>query len=480
VKRFTIIAGFVLVVFVASLSLAEIPRLINYQGMLTTPAGSPVTDGQYNLTFKIYGSESGDDSLWWEHHSGVQVTDGLFDVILGSISSIPSSAFEDSLRYLGIQVGTDPELTPRIRLTSVSYAYRALVADSAVVAVSAPTGGGWVDDGNVVRLVTDSDNVGIGTASPSTKLDVSGHINTTDSYLINGSQVLTVPGNDNTFVGIHVGISNTGDKNTFLGQSAGYSNTSGSGNTFLGLGAGYTNTTGGDNTFIGRGVGMISTGSYNVFVGSLTGDWNTTGSFNTYLGSLAGFYNSNGINNTILGSKAGVNDTGSGNVFIGFQAGYNEKGSNKLYIANDSTNPPLIYGDFSTGNIGLGTTSPIRKLHIVGVNPRILIEASSLNPEVSFKHSGDSDSEIWSLYKHESTDDFRFYQNGDKVTIQNGTGYVGIGTNNPQRALHISDVLRLQPRGSAPSSPSEGDIYVSSSNHHIYCYLDGTWKQLDN
>jgi hypothetical protein len=57
---------------------------------------------------------------------------------------------------------------------------------------------------------------------------------------------------------------------------------------------------------------------------------------------------------------------------------------------------------------------------------------------------------------------------------------VGIGTTSPQRALHISDVLRLEPRASAPSSPSEGDIYVNSTGHHIYCYLNNTWKQLDN
>jgi hypothetical protein len=56
---------------------------------------------------------------------------------------------------------------------------------------------------------------------------------------------------------------------------------------------------------------------------------------------------------------------------------------------------------------------------------------------------------------------------------------VGIGTTSPQRALHISDVMRLEPRASAPASPSEGDIYVNSTDHHIYCYLNGVWKQLD-
>jgi hypothetical protein len=43
----------------------------------------------------------------------------------------------------------------------------------------------------------------------------------------------------------------------------------------------------------------------------------------------------------------------------------------------------------------------------------------------------------------------------------------------------INDVLSLKPRAEAPGSPSEGDIYVGT-DHHIYCYLDNAWKQLDN
>jgi hypothetical protein len=148
---------------------ADIPQMINYQGMLTQTDDTPL-DGTYDLTFKIYGSESGDDSLWWEYHTNVQVTDGLFNIILGSISTL-DLAF-DTDYWLGISVGTETELSPRIRLTSVGYAYRAKVADSASVAVSAPTGGGWTDEGSVVRLETSTDKVGIGTASPEASLHI--------------------------------------------------------------------------------------------------------------------------------------------------------------------------------------------------------------------------------------------------------------------------------------------------------------------
>jgi len=100
----------------------------------------------------------------------------------------------------------------------------------------------------------------------------------------------------------------------------------------------------------------------------------------------------------------------------------------------------LLNGDatyYNTGNVGIGTNSPERILHIVGVNPRILIEASSISPEINFKNTGDSASEMWSLYKDGGTDDLRFYQNGNRVTIQNSTGNVGIGTTSPWSKLSV-------------------------------------------
>lgn len=56
----------------------------------------------------------------------------------------------------------------------------------------------------------------------------------------------------------------------------------------------------------------------------------------------------------IIGSEAGRGSSyhnKSGNIFIGYQAGYNETGSNKLYIDNSNTATPLIHGDFSTDAI---------------------------------------------------------------------------------------------------------------------------------
>jgi hypothetical protein len=180
-NRFIFILGLIILVFLASLSLAGIPKMINYQGMLTKSDGkTPVDDGNYNLTFKIYGSLAGTDSLWREYHPNVPVTNGLFNIILGSITTL-NLAFNTDY-WLGIRVGSDPELSPRIRLTSVGYAYRAVNADTASVALTAPNGGGWTDAGSKVYLTTSSDSVGIGTNTPKNKLDVEGGVVIGDAY----------------------------------------------------------------------------------------------------------------------------------------------------------------------------------------------------------------------------------------------------------------------------------------------------------
>ena len=44
----------------------------------------------------------------------------------------------------------------------------------------------------------------------------------------------------------------------------------------------------------------------------------------------------------------------------------------------------------------------------------------------------------------------------------------------------IEDILTLNPRTATPLGATEGMIYVNSTDHHCYCYLNGAWKQLDN
>jgi hypothetical protein len=121
----------------SSSSLGDMPKLINYQGMLTDDLGSPLT-GSYDLTFRIYDDTTGGNLKWNETHSGVVVEDGLFNVTLGTNTAL-DLAFNESY-WLEVEVGG--ETLSRLRITSAGYAYRAQRADTASYALSAPGGSG--------------------------------------------------------------------------------------------------------------------------------------------------------------------------------------------------------------------------------------------------------------------------------------------------------------------------------------------------
>lgn len=64
---------------------------------------------------------------------------------------------------------------------------------------------------------------------------------------------------------------------------------------------------------------------------------------------------------------------------------------------------------------------------------------------------------------------------GNLVLNQFG-GNVGIGDIDPQRSLHVKDVLRLEPRATAPTSPSKGDIYFDDTLNKLRVYDGTAWQ----
>ncbi len=148
-----------LVALAASIN-AEVPQLINYQGRLTDSNDDPVND-TVPIIFIIYDAVG--DAIWEEGHDGVIVTNGLFNVLLGSYANLPDDCFSgDTTRWLGIRVGDDEELQPRTRFTTAPYAYHALRADTAGYVAGGSSACGWVDDGNIVRLDDSKDTVRVG------------------------------------------------------------------------------------------------------------------------------------------------------------------------------------------------------------------------------------------------------------------------------------------------------------------------------
>lgn len=107
-----------------------VPQRINYQGTLNNKSGGPA-NGNFNMIFRIYSTATGTTPIWTETwdastSSPVVVTDGIFNVMLGSITPFSNDFFATySKTYLGIAVANDSEFLPRQVIGSVGYALAA-------------------------------------------------------------------------------------------------------------------------------------------------------------------------------------------------------------------------------------------------------------------------------------------------------------------------------------------------------------------
>ena len=267
---------------------------------------------------------------------------------------------------------------------------------------------------NSGQLTTGLHNVFLGYESG--QLNTSGNNNVFMGYQAGQSNV---SGLKNVFIGFQAAYNNIGGTgfegtyNVMIGHRSGYSNQTGGGHVILGYNAATSITTENYMTAIGYSAGAGATGGHNVFIGGEagkqfgTGDYNVcigmstggaaNGNGNTYIGSSAGLHNdgtenvaigqsagygantfaynystsigtksgqsqTTGSYNTFLGHSSGRNiTTGQRNVFLGYNAGASETTtSNKLYIANSNTSPPLIYGEFDNDIVKFNSTVNIR------------------------------------------------------------------------------------------------------------------------
>ena len=106
---------------------AAVPHLVRYQGQAVDSNGVPL-EGPYTLTVRLYNAETAGTQVWQETHAAVSLSGGHFSILLGQVTTLSTVDWTQPL-WLTVQVNTQPELTPRQRITSVPLAIRAEVAE---------------------------------------------------------------------------------------------------------------------------------------------------------------------------------------------------------------------------------------------------------------------------------------------------------------------------------------------------------------
>jgi hypothetical protein len=340
-----------LVALLSTLAFAAVPPMINYQGKLTTSTGAPV-DTTISMVFTIYADSGGTISKWSETQTAVKVEKGVFNVLLGSVDSIPYLVFDGSIRYLGVKVGDDPEIIPRKPMVSVAYAYRAGAASDNDWVFPQSAGGtnprpylytygewGIARYGNVLYGNADYTHVNLGLAS------------TTGASGWNYIYCTVGGGEHNTASSSHTTVGG-GRYNAASGLDAT-------------VGGGSDNTASGNYATVGGGVDNTAS-SYEATVG---GGWSNTASGNR--ATVGG-----GDDNTASGSYATV-PGGSDNIVAG---DYSFASGRQVSLTSDADYTFAFGNNFTTSashavvfydlvsemKVGIQTTSPTARLDVSG------------------------------------------------------------------------------------------------------------------
>jgi len=414
---------------------AAVPQLLNYQGQLYTSGGQPAND-TFAMVFTIYDASTGGNLKWTELQPTVVVTNGSFSVLLGSVTPIADSVFKDTVRYLGVTVGGDPEMTPRIRLVSVGYSMRVSTVEGA-------------SGGTIVSDLTVTGKAGFGPNQ-----------NTGDYSFTAGSG--NVSGGPNTVA--------CGGNNQALNQGdvvAGGQNNIASG-SFSTVSGGSTNSATGHQATVAGGVSNRAIGNYSSVLGgkgaSATGDFSVAvgggGFFPTDSIAAAGHYSfvGGGRRNrafgrySVLSGGGGDNDADS-NVALG-DGSVLSGGSRNLSAGYYA----VVSGGYSNTAIGSYSSALGGSSNGSGGNHSCVSggESNSANGQWSTVLGGKGNSAAGDLalaaghrakavqygtFVWGDSSDSDFASTAPNQFLIRAKGGVGIGTNNPTAALEVAGTV---------------------------------------
>ncbi len=277
-----------------------------YNNFVGIQSGENNTNGSYNDFIGTYAGSnntSGSDNVFLGFSAGNKNSTGNKNTFIGVNAGYSNQTGDENV-FIGHHAGYNETGSDKLYIENSSSSSPLIYGEF---------------DNNLIKINgTLSVTQGLADSDKDTKIQVEESSNEDIiRFDIGGTEFLRL---DNG----RIEVLNTGNS-VFIGEDAGKNDDlSDNSNVFVGIQAGYTNTTGEKNSFFGTGAGVL----------------NTNGSYNTAIGFAAGFYN----------------ETGSNNVFVGYNAGFNETGSNKLYIENSNSSSPLIYGEFDNNLVKINGT----------------------------------------------------------------------------------------------------------------------------
>ncbi len=432
----------------AALQAFAIPQLINYQGQLTRPDGTPL-DSTVAMTFNIWTAPAGGLSEWIEAHPAVVVTDGLFSVQLGSVNPLPDLYAVN--RWLGVTIGGDTEMMPREQMVSVAHAYRVGTVDGA-------SGG----------TITSKINIGPGNTNAGTNACVLGTSNTAAG---NYSQVSGGRQNraDTTYSTVGGGYDNTAT-GVYALVGGGASNVAS--NQYAVVVGGLSNDATGSRSFVGGGNVNYAAGSFAVIGGGdnndATANWSTVGG---------------GVSNEALGSYSFVGG-GAYNHARGLGAVIAGGGTSALADSNSASGNGSSIGG-GRGNVASGQCS------VVGGG--ILNAAAGLAGAIAGgqNNSAGDTAFVGGGYSNDASADYAVIGGGYNNTASGLASVVAGGTNNTAdntyatvgggRGNTVSGYASTVPGGR--DNVCNGDYtFVCGNNAHVgyscdsaFVFSDGTY-----
>jgi hypothetical protein len=447
-----------LALFITS-TITAVPNTISYQGKLTDSSGVPV-NASVSIQFIIYDSAAAGTSLWSETKS-VVVTSGHFSTDLGSTSALSTSIFETEPVYLALKVGADSEMTPRIKLQTAPYAFKADKADSVAngsITNASITANAAIDTSKLGSAVmVEGENISLLTNN-------AGYI--TSASTISGLVRSTQSGNS-YITGGYLGVGTTtpvelisvSDGNGMSGSSAisfnergmfGYDGSIPAASVMGGTSKSIVFKTNGNNErvrissdgYVGIGLTNpeailhVKRSTYPVSILERTTS-STLGVkvVNRFLAKSSGnMVDTFGpVNYYSIEDSAGVvnNIAYSGAI----RDGADDSGKYVIYTANSGTSELKLAID-KYGRVGMGTSEPSDYLHVSGSGVK-RVHVQSTDSDAALKASSDTGSYSW--YADGQTNNFRVYDytaGTDRMTMD-GSGNLGIGTTTPTEKLDV-------------------------------------------